>query len=481
MNPNYYPAGTHAISRMDPPARALGVGEGAGAMAETIGQITGTISSFDCETVESVTAAIDGLRDDGFDCVVLGPHLDDGVERPAVDRIREVAPDVPLVALVASADCERTEDLLTRDAVEVASVDVAESNPMVLAARIENTIQRYRNERELEQYETLVRAIPDEIYTLDDEGRVTSIVPPAGHETTTTGYRPDELIGEPIELLMEDEDVAFGEQLIRGLLTSEDRDRASFEMDVISRDGTRLPRENHIALLPMEDDESFRGTVGVLRDVTERRERERELQRQNERLEQFAHIASHDLRNPLNVAEGRLALAQHDCDSEHLEHVERALDRMETLVDDTLTMAKGGQTVSSVETVDLTDLATHCWAAVPTGEATIEVDADVTVEGDPERLTRVLENLFRNAVEHGGPAVTVRVGPLDGGFYVADDGEGIPADERDEVFEAGHTTAADGTGFGLAIVQEIVQAHGWTIDVCESEAGGTRFEITGVD
>ena len=63
------------------------------------------------------------------------------------------------------------------------------------------------------------------------------------------------------------------------------------------------------------------------------------------------------------------------------------------------------------------------------------------------------------------------------GIYVEDDGEGIPADEQDTVFEWGHTTTSDGTGFGLAIVAEIAEAHGWDITVCDAEAGGTRFEI----
>ncbi len=78
--------------------------------------------------------------------------------------------------------------------------------------------------------------------------------------------------------------------------------------------------------------------------------------------------------------------------------------------------------------------------------------------------------------------MTVRVGTLaDGrGFYVADDGPGIPEDERDEVFERGYTTSDDGTGFGLAIVSEIVDAHGGRITVAESEDGGVRFDVTGV-
>lgn len=93
----------------------------------------------------------------------------------------------------------------------------------------------------------------------------------------------------------------------------------------------------------------------------------------------------------------------------------------------------------------------------------------------------ILANLFRNAVEHGGDDVTVRVGALapGTGFYVADGGAGLPETARDETFEFGYSTAEDGTGFGLAIVTEIAEAHGWEIHVTDSEEGGARFEITG--
>ena len=88
----------------------------------------------------------------------------------------------------------------------------------------------------------------------------------------------------------------------------------------------------------------------------------------------------------------------------------------------------------------------------------------------------------QDAVEHGATdsRVTVTVGTVADGIYVADDGSGIPEPERGRVFDGGHTTAEDGTGFGLAIVERIASAHGWTVSVGESESGGARFEIRGV-
>ena len=223
------------------------------------------------------------------------------------------------------------------------------------------------------------------------------------------------------------------------------------------------------------------GRLWVFRDVTERTERERELQRKNERLEEFASIVSHDLRNPLNVADGRLELAMTECESEHLAGIREAHARMERLIDDLLTLAREGETVQALEPQDLAELVENCWGLVDTGEATLEVETSATIQADLDRLRQLLENLVRNAVEYGGGAVTVRIGDLPDGFYVADDGPGIPIEDHESVFDSGYSTSAAGTGFGLSIVKRIAEAHGWAVAVTESEGGGARFEFTGVD
>lgn len=211
--------------------------------------------------------------------------------------------------------------------------------------------------------------------------------------------------------------------------------------------------------------------------------RERELERQNERLERFTHIVSHDLRNPLTVATGRLELARQDGDSEHLDAVETALERMGTLIDELLALARQEQTIDDTDWVSLSMVANNAWATVDTKGATLQIDDDLTVKADSGRLQQLFENLFRNAVDHAGEGVTVRVGGLSdtAGFYVADTGSGIPEDKRDEVFTYGYSMTDDGTGFGLAIVSEIVEAHDWEITLTESAEGGARFEISEVD
>ncbi|MDG5818262.1 PAS domain S-box protein [Natronococcus sp. A-GB7] len=214
--------------------------------------------------------------------------------------------------------------------------------------------------------------------------------------------------------------------------------------------------------------------VGLYRDITERKRREKQL-------ETFASIVSHDLRNPLNVARGYLELAREDQESEHLDHVEQAHDRMDGLIEELLTLARKGDTVGGIEPVDLADITENCWENVATPEAALTTEIDREIRANQSRLQQLLENLVRNAVEHGGEDVTVTVGRLENGFYVEDDGPGIPSGDREDVFEAGYSTAEGGTGFGLEIVKQVAQAHGWDVRVVDGTEGGARFEIIGVE
>jgi len=232
----------------------------------------------------------------------------------------------------------------------------------------------------------------------------------------------------------------------------------------------------------LRDGAELAGQVLILRDITPLREREEALERENERLDRFVGVVSHDLRNPLNVATGRLELAQDTVDNEHLDALDRALKRMRRLVDDLLTLARQGESIDATDTepVRLSDLAHTCWQHVDTAEATLHLNTSGAIAAVDRRVRQLLENLFRNAVEHGGPSVTVTVGDLNDGFYVEDDGPGFADADPDRLFESGYSTNPDGTGFGLSIVKEIADAHGWALAATTGNAGGARFEIAGV-
>jgi PAS domain S-box-containing protein len=244
----------------------------------------------------------------------------------------------------------------------------------------------------------------------------------------------------------------------------------------------------------------------------ELRDRERELAERNERLDEFASVVAHDLRNPLAVATGMVQLARETDDAASLDRASAALDRMDRLVDDLLSLARAGDGLDDPEPVSLGEAARGAWASVETRDATLVVEGgDASVRADESRLVQLLENLFRNAVEHGGTGdrldagddaergssgghqpsdddvdrastgVTVRVGTVEDGFFVEDDGTGIPAADRRRVLERGFTTDPTGTGFGLSIVADVADAHGWTTSVTEAASGGARFEFRDSD
>nr|WP_303647881.1 GAF domain-containing sensor histidine kinase [Haloarchaeobius amylolyticus] len=212
-----------------------------------------------------------------------------------------------------------------------------------------------------------------------------------------------------------------------------------------------------------------------------RAEREEELRRQNQRLGEFADVVAHDLRNPLTVAQGFLDVARETGDDAHFAEVEWAHRRMETLIDDLLTLAHSGRTIDSPEQIALETVAREAWVHLDTADASCTISPELPViEGDESRLLQLFENLFRNAIQHGGDRVNISVEPLASGdgFFVADDGPGIDPENRLAVLEHGVTFSDDGTGLGLAIASEIVHAHGWSIRVTDSASGGARFEFS---
>jgi signal transduction histidine kinase len=206
-------------------------------------------------------------------------------------------------------------------------------------------------------------------------------------------------------------------------------------------------------------------------------------------VDRLASVISHDLRNPLDVADAHLQAARETGDTEHFEQLAAAHDRMARIIQDVLTLARGEDALNPVDGVDLEAVAADAWATVDTEAASLSIADELpTLAADPDRLQRLFENLFRNSVEHGSTGsrsqtgddtLTVTVGRVGDGFFVADDGVGIPADDRQQVFDSGYVRddSGHGTGLGLTIVEEIADAHEWSVSLTDSEAGGARFEF----
>lgn len=223
------------------------------------------------------------------------------------------------------------------------------------------------------------------------------------------------------------------------------------------------------------------------------------LQEQVDHLENFSQIVAHDLQNPVNIIDGRLKILNEGLgiENDHIDEARTAIDRIENIVDDTLQYAKNGGAVQETVSINIPSVVADCWEMVDSQCAVIDVVDRFSIQGDIGRVNHLFENLLCNAVTHTDATeddpVHIRIGATNVfptttrsnfsgrlGFYFEDDGPGIPEDKRDELLELGETTAEDGTGMGLAIVNEVAAAHGWEMKITESHSGGTRFEFTNV-
>jgi PAS domain S-box-containing protein len=353
--------------------------------------------------------------------------------------------------------------------------------------------ERKKHQRSVESARTKLRQIidliPDPLY-VKNRHDVVQLSNEANAQLH--GMTPDEIEGKRERKFEPDvENIKdFDKYRRREREVIETGESTTFEEELTDTDG-----EEHVfktTRIPFRTEDSDEDAVlGYARDVTDRKEYEQELEQANAKLEKFAGVVSHDLRNPLNAAQLRLDLVEED-DGEHVASAQQSLDRMEQIIEDVLTLSRAGNTVDDPKQISLADVVRESWDTAKTERAEIEVDLPehVTITADRARLKHVFENLFRNAVEHNDPRLQIRVGLIESssptddtsasGFFIEDTGRGIPKDEREEIFDHGYSSTDEGTGFGLSIVSDVVDAHNWDISVTESETCGARFEITGV-
>jgi len=403
---------------------------------------------------------------------------------------RELASDAVETVMQNPAETERIETRFRQadgnwcwiEATMQNRVDVDDLGGILVCSR--DISERKRKDQQYQklarEYKTLLETVEDSIFFVRVEsapsGQTFRFERVNNSYEEQTGITTDSVRGKtPTEV--------FGDELGAKLEANyhrctRAREPITYQEELPVDSGARFWQTN---LAPVITNGEVIRIIGITRNVTERVTQERQLRSQKEQLDEFASFVSHDLQNPLAVAQVRAELLAEECDSRHLQPVVRSLDRMEELITDTLTLARQGQVVADPEPILLANLVGQCWKTVSTGTATIEIDHYGTISGDRSRLRHVFENLFRNAIEHGDSEVTVSVGQIDqDGIYVEDTGPGIPDESRESVFEPGQSSTDDGTGFGLTIVKRIAEAHGWNVEITDGADGGARFEFTGI-
>ncbi|WP_226022832.1 PAS domain-containing protein [Halomicrobium salinisoli] len=240
------------------------------------------------------------------------------------------------------------------------------------------------------------------------------------------------------------------------------------------------------------------GLSVYVHDITERKEYQHRLEESNERLEQFAYAASHDLQEPLRMVSSYLQLIERryadelgDDGQEFIEFAVDGAERMRDMIDGLLAYSRVETRGEPFEPVDLDDVVADVRDDLQMRIA--ESDAEVTaadlprVEGDRDQLRQVFQNLLDNAIEYSGdepPRVHVdaeRAGE-EWAVSVRDEGIGIDPDDAERVFEVFqrlHThDEYDGTGIGLALCERIVERHGGEIRVDSEPGEGSTFSVT---
>jgi PAS domain S-box-containing protein len=235
----------------------------------------------------------------------------------------------------------------------------------------------------------------------------------------------------------------------------------------------------------------------LARVLAELKERNVELERSNEELTQFAYVASHDLSEPLRVIAGHVELLARRYEGQLDENADRyiafAVDgctRMRVLIEDLLSYSRAGREME-FQSVDVTDameqVRRNLGPALEESEGSLFVDGELpTLWLDRTQLVQVLTNLVANSLKYCRPdlAPSIHVSARhEGGSWrleVADNGVGIPKEQRERIFrifQRLHGRDIPGTGIGLAICRKVVERHQGTIDVSESPYGGAAFTI----
>lgn len=320
-------------------------------------------------------------------------------------------------------------------------------------------------------FESLAQNSPDPIFSVGTDGEVRYANPSIRQ---VLGYEPEALVGESAEVLVPDRFQEKFTQLAKAYLETGKQtiNWDGAELLALTADGEELPVSVSIVEHHGDGDRVF---SAVLRDISDQIERREELKAEAKRMEEFAGTVARDVRDPLNAAEATVSLLEAETDSDRIEELRGHHDRIDDVIEDALTLTSHDG-AADTEAVALSDVAMEAWSKVSDAETNFRLAGDPgLVEADADQLRTLLENLLTNVAKHGGERA--RLGALDEGegFFVADDGPGIPVDERDAAFDYGYSDS--GTGLGLAIVERIAEAHDWTVSVTESEEGGARFDI----
>lgn len=358
----------------------------------------------------------------------------------------------------------------------------------------ESMTQAFR--RQQKQFKAVCDSAHDPIVLIDARGDLIYANPATEQ---TFGFNADELIGQSYRLLFQSSSIGRD---VRSLPAGSDvfQACAHSEQVCVRRDGEEFQAEVSMSHWT-EEGQPF--SALVVRDVSERKEKEilirqtvSELERSNRDLDDFANIASHDLRSPLrgiaHLAEWTIEDAGDrlppSC-TEHLQKLQDRIELMDCLLQDLLAYSRAGKVDDRLAMVDTSELVEEMKSLLDRpAEFQVQIEGALpTFETLRTPLETCLRNLISNAIKHhdrldGTVTISATLDSQFVHFVVADDGPGIAPTYHDRIFKIFHTLAAkdsgnSGSGVGLAIIKKTVETYGGSIDVESTSGQGARFTL----
>lgn len=333
--------------------------------------------------------------------------------------------------------------------------------------------KQVESQRELTRYEAIVQALVDPVYVLDNKGEFVYV---NDSFVNTFGYPAEQVVGQSVKIIKDKHELKKGKDNLRRVLSDYGPDSAYFETEIQHADGQITTCLDHMTKIMIDDE--FTGSVGILRDISEQKDRKQKLKQQNDRVKQIASTLAHDIRNPLSVAMSELELARDEYSSSRLTKVNDSINEVERIIEDLLELVQTAET--TMLSINPEPVAYNSWEQVETGESTLSVDAPKTVTADRAQLQRLFTNFFSNIIKHSDEPVSVSVGTLSDGLYIKHTGPRVPAADQDTVPKTRYATDSDGSGYGLRIVRNIVANLGWDMQITEPSSGGLCVKITDV-
>lgn len=407
-------------------------------------------------------------------------HLQDYVDVESLERVIETAPDDAEFRFTV----EGIPVTITRDGVRIRNEDGIQYSGMSEGDEVERTSS---TSPRFDIYEWTIGFVMDHLpadSVIIAEAHGPHLVPVASNDDSCIDHNTIEPIvaSIPGQVYEKDQSCNIPDlQDVRGATTSQQaapksRPR-SFIAAPITDIGVITATSQKPAAFTGANEETLVAVSDLIDTLLQNDQFSSGLQSE-ELLEEITDILSHDLTNKVTTATGFLDLAKQTQEPEFIEKAMDSVTAIESMADMLVTLGRTGDPIEELVEIDLAENAEELFTSMNGGELRI-LESGI-VRADPTCLRRILHNVLKNAIDHGSEDVTIELGVLEDGFYVADDGPGFPEEVIDTAFQPGVTWRGNHHGIGLTIVNRLADAHGWTVAISDEATGGARIEFTDV-